>query len=286
MGADKAKAVHHDDKKKKGDDIDVDAEHNKDISRRASNADLKKHAHADAETSSFGSVQASMSLLSREFYDGTIKLKELIHSDTSQEQGAEPAIQMIHELYDRTLDDAMRVSDLINTVNKNDAHLLSAEIKQAQGTGFMFAVHMHRAASWITEQVGHEKDPLLDENKIKNIVDGYTAAVGIDGEMDQNRHAPDGDEMTLTKQVVHDEVDALEKAINSAAAGNSDDVKRITLHARTLDNFAKDHGLALKSAHSKLLTMQATLDKVRSETNDDRLNEAANHLAGLIGRHS
>lgn len=286
MGKETEKAVHHDDKQKKAGDHDVDAEHDKDISRRASNADLKRHAHDAADSSSFGSVQSSMSLLSRELYDGTAQLQTLVHSDTTGEAGAEPAIQMIRELYDRTLDDASRINELIGTVNKGDAHLLSPEIKKVQGTAFMFHVHMQRAANWITEQPGHEKDPRLDEQKIKTIVDGYTAAVGIEGEMPQDRHAPEGDEATLTKQVVHDEVDALEAAITSASAGNSDDVAKITLHARALDNFAKEHGLALKSAHSRLVAMQAALEKIRGQSNDTRLNEAANHLSGLVSRHS
>lgn len=283
---DKEKAVHHDDKNKKSDDIDTDAEHNKDRSRKTSNADLKKHAHAAAESTSYGSVQAQMNMLSREFYDGTVRLKELIHSDTSGDAGAEPAIQEIQQLYHTTLDQAQRVSELIGTVDKATAHTLSAEIKKTQGTGFMFVVHMHRAAGWITEQVGHEQDTRLNDQAIKDIVDNYTSAVGIDGEMDQDRHAPEADEATLVKQVVHEEVDALEASINSVGSGNGEDIKRVVLHARSLDNFAKDHHLALKTAHTRLQAMQKVLDKVRGENADPRLNEAAIHLSGLISRHS
>ena len=283
---DKEKSVHHDDKKQKGHDVDTDAEHNKAISRRTSNADLKKQAHDGADSSSMSGVQAAMGLLSREMYDGTLHLKGLIHSDTSGDAGAEPAIQQIHELYERVLSDASRVNDLIGTVDKATARFLAPEVKKAQGTAFMFVTHMHRAASWITEQPGHEHDERLDDQRIRSIIEGYTSAVGLEGELDQDRHAPEGDEMQLTKQLVHDEVDALEAAITSAGSGNSEDVGRIVLHARMLDNFAKEHGLALKSAHSRLVSMQAALNKIRSERQDDRLNEAAFHVSGLISRHN
>jgi hypothetical protein len=100
---------------------------------------------------------------------------------------------------------------------------------------------------------------------------------------------PEGDINAMTAQLAVGEIDSLEAAITSVEAGNGEDASRITLHARFLDNLAKEHGIMIssKAKHGKLVDLKKRLDAIRAQRgeSDMTFNEASNHLAGLITRH-
>lgn len=292
MGKDHDKQADVDDKKKKGADVDVDAEHNKDVSRKASNAGLKREAHSKAEARSAGASQDGLKYMSAEFYNWMVELREIMASDASTDAGAEPQIQQIEAIYRRALGDAMNLDGLLSTMNKDDRHVMYPEVKAVMGNAYAFLPLMHRAATWIKEKPGHEQDPLLDTAAIRSLVDGLPAKMGMQpvASNELRTTKPESDEQTMRAELAVDEIDSLEAAIVSVESGNAEDASRVTLHARFLDNFAKEHGVRItsKAKHGKLVELKKKLDAIRAArgANDMSLNEASNHLTGLINRHN
>jgi hypothetical protein len=237
MGKDHYKAADVDDKKKKDADVDTDAEHNKATSRKASNADLKRNAHESAGIKGYQSAQVALKLLSAEFHRWAHRVTELKDSDTSGEAGSEPAAQEIEEIFEQAMSDAAHVGALISAADKNVASTLAPEVKVAQGAAFMFRLKLDPASNWLRTQ-GHK---MLRTDLLTSRVGSYTEKIGLDGTLDQVRTAPEEDEDTLRKELALDEIDALEAAVASVQAGNSDDVNRVRIHASTLQAFAKGH---------------------------------------------
>lgn len=283
MGKEHDKQAEVEDKKKKGADVDVDAEHKKDVSRKASNADLKRQAHINADSSSYSAVQAALIHFSKNLHDRANDIKDWTNSDTSGNAGAGPAVDQIQEMNEQAVTDAERIGQLLSTVDKKIAYTIAPEVKQAQGAAWIFYNQLLGGRNWIHRQVGFEKEN-LQEDRLPKIVEGYTAKIGVEGSMDQNRNAPEGDEQALRATAVKGEIDALEAAISSVESGNSEDMSRLVIHARYLDNFAREHQVHIKSHDvlKRLGTMKKKIDVLAVSQKDSNLNEASNHLRAII----
>lgn len=243
----------------------------------------KDKAHGAAATMSNGGVQASLKYMAFELNAWVGALREQMAPGPTNEAGAEPQIQTIEGIYDKALTDVMRVSELIGTINKDERRYFAAEVKQVQGMANRFLPVMNQAANWIKSQVGHGQDKLLDYRQIQQVVDGLTARIGIEEKMEIDRTAPEGDDDHLRAEVAVAELDALEASVVSLEAGNAEDASRVTMHARYLHNFAKDHLIQFKSKgkHKQVLDLQNKLKKIHKEKPELNLGEALNHIAAL-----
>ena len=278
MGKEHDKLADVDDKKKHGSDVDTDAEHKKETSRKASNADLKRNAKESAGIKGYGSAQLALKFMSAEYHRWAHELDELRGADTSGEAGAEPIALSIEGIFAQAMSDAHHAAALIASADKSVLYTLSPEVRMAQGAAFILRTHLEPASQWLASH-GHDILPL---RQLTELVEGFTAKLGYDQPLDQIRKAPEEDEDALRKEVALSEIDALESSIASVEAGNADDAMRITIHARTLHNFATEHGIRIKSAavtkrlqkmHGKVHEMVAT---------NSSLGEASNHLRALL----
>jgi hypothetical protein len=293
---------HHedlDDKKKQGADVDVDAEHNKDVSRRSSNAGLRreagavqmkpaamaadpKAAHDKADRKSYNTAHDAMLHLAKEMHRLGPEIREWTSSDTTTDAGAEPAIQAIAAIHEMVLSDAQRIGSLIAATDPSERRTLSPDVRVVQGALVRFFPYMTLGFQWVQRMSpgsGYNLSPTL----IQHETDALTAKIGIDGPMEPDTTVPEGDETALLKSMVNGEVDALEAAVDSVEAGNEADKMRITLHARHLDNFAKEHGLRIKTQHKKLEKVYKKLNEIRSKNPSDMsLNEAHNHIMYML----
>lgn len=278
MGKDHDKQADVEDKKKKGGDVDVDGEHNKDVSRKASNADLKRNARESAGVKSYGSAQAALKYMSAEFHRWAPELDELRAANTSGEAGAEPIANAIEAIYAQAMSDARDVAALISTADKSVVHTLAPEVKMAQGAAHILRTHLEPASQWLSN---HGRN-VLRLKDLTDTVEGYTAKLGIDGSMDQDRSAPVEDADALRKQVAVGELDALEASIASVQAGNNEDLFRVKIYARTLHNFATEHGVRMKSSATikRLQKMSAAVQEMLAK--DSSLGEASNHIKALL----
>jgi hypothetical protein len=242
----------------------------------------KDKAHGAASTMSNGGVQASLKYLAFEFNAWIPKLRDWMAPGPTTEAGAEPQIQAIEGIYDQALTDVMRVSELIGTMNKDERRYFGADVRQVQGMAYRFLPIMNQAANWIRNQFGHEHDKLLDIRQIQQFVDGLTDRLGVEkGEMD--RTTPEGDEKSLLIEASVGELDALEASVVSLEAGNTEDASRVTMHARYLHNFTKDHGVQFssKGKHKLVVELHNKLKKIHKEKPELNLGEAVNHVAAL-----
>lgn len=299
MGKDQQHHEDIEDKKKQGADVDVDAEHNKDVSRRSSNAGLRreagavqmkpaekaadpKAAHDKSDRKSYNTAHDAMLYLAKEMHRLGPEVRDWVHSDTSTEAGTGPAIDSIITIFNTVLGDAQRIGALIAATDKNERSTLSPDVRVVQGALVRFFPFMTLGFQWVQRMMpgsGLNLSPTL----IQAETDALTAKIGVEGHMEPDTTVPEGDETALLKSMVNGEVDALEAAVDSVDAGNEGDKMRITLHARHLDNFAKEHGLRVKTQHKKLEKVLKKLNEIRSKNPSDMsLNEAHNHILYLL----
>lgn len=281
MGKEHDKSADVEDKKKKPGEVDTDAEHNKETSRKASNADLKRTARSSASAKSYGTAQTALKFMSAEFHRWAKEVDELRHSDTSGEAGAEPAALGIEEIFEHAMDDVRHVGALLSAAP--NASTLAPEVAMAQGAAFVLRTQLEPASQWLA----NHQHAILPLRNLTEGVEAYNEKLGAGYEqgMAQNRRAPEEDEDTLRKQVAVGEIDALEAAIASVEAGNQDDASRVRTHATTLRQFIKEHGIRISSAGTikRLQKMNATLHKMADS--DASLANAAGDIKALLLHH-
>jgi hypothetical protein len=148
----------------------------------------------------------------------------------------------------------------------------------AQGAAFLLRVQLEPASQWIQSH-GHDILRLAD---FSNLMESYTAKIGIEGSMDQIRTAPEEDEDTLRKELAVGEVDALEAAIASVQAGNNDDVSRVKIHASTLRQFTVEHGITIRSSAiiKRIQKLNTAIHELAAK--DSSLSNAAADVQALL----
>ncbi len=299
MGKDQQHHEDVEDKKKQGADVNVDAEHNQDVSRRSSNAGLRREAgavqmkpadkaadpqkaHDKADRKSYNTAHDAMLHLAKEMHRLGPEVREWATSDTSTEAGTGPAVDAIISIFEMVLSDAQRIGSLIAATDKNERSTLAPDVRVVQGALVRFFPYMTMGFQWV-QRVSPGMGINLSPTLIQQETDALTAKIGVDGKMEPDTTVPEGDEKALLKSMINSEVDALEAAVDSVEAGNDADKMRITLHARHLDNYTKEHGLRVKTQHKKLEKIYKKLNEIRAKNASDMsLNEAHNHILYML----
>lgn len=286
MGKEHDKVADVEDKKKKGADVDVDKEHNKDVSKKTSNAALRGEAGAKAGSASNASGETALTYLAAEFYNLNNEIKDTMASDTSGDAGAEPQVQALEAIYHRALRDTIMAHNAILSMDKGSRQFHRAKLAAVLGNFNGFKPFIHRAGSWIRQQVGHEQDTLVDYQPIERELEALQLDMNVAPFKSEEVHTtkPEGDMDSMTAEMAISELHALDTAVSSLETGNAEDAKRVNLHARNLANFAKEHGVRIKSkaSHSKLVAIKKTIDKLRGEHPEYALDDASSYVAKLL----
>jgi hypothetical protein len=277
-------------------DIDVDAEHDPEVARRASNASLRREApksgsaphvgrgpkalHDASDRKSYDSVESALAFFAKQLPAWGRQLDKLVQSDTSTEAGTEPTIQAIQAIYDTVQHDALRIADLILVADKGERKLLAPDVRKVQGAFTRFWWSTQRVSHWLPH------DRQIDASATKRTIDDYTSLIGVNEKMEPDVTETDKTDKKLSQAMLDDQFAATEAALDSVKAGNDTDVARVVLHIRYLNGIAKEHPAEIKAHKAKLTAFLTTLDEIRAAKPDlaDRLAEGHNELRALILR--
>ena len=240
-----------------------------------------KAAHDASDRKSFNSAQSAMVHLAKEFHTWGPQLSKLANSDTSTDAGAGPGTNAITAIFERAQADVGHVHDMILVASKSERTLLSTEVKLVQGAFAKFTIPAMQASAFITNHHGDA----LPLDALRKTIDGFTAQIGLEGtELTPDRTPPEGDEKTLSKAMIDDQITGIGAALDSVKAGNDADAGRVIMHTRYLDLVSKEHLAEIKTHKPQLKAFLKELVEIQQSNPAmvDRLSEAHGHLTALL----
>jgi len=243
-----------------------------------------KAAHEASDSASYGSVQSALLLYAKHLHEWGTEARDLANAPSVEGSGTSVQEGRINAIYERALNNAARIGDLLMTADKGLRYTLAPDVKKVLGGFSRFWQNMQRPVSFMKD-----KGYALDLQKIQSTINGYSQTIGLDStaKLEPDTVKPEGDEKKMSKQMVDEQVTALETAMASVKAGNDADMSRVTMHLRYLDGIAKENPAEIKAHKPQLKKLLKEVDgldvKARPELDKyNRQAEAHIHLKSIL----
>lgn len=265
-------------------DVDVDAEHDEEVSRRASHVGLRREqkrvAEADStnkevtsNTKSVEAVNASLEHFAKQLHVWEAELYKLIDADITGPAGSTPVVERIKAIYDAAKSEIARVGALIPTVNAGRLRELTKNAELVEGAARSFHVAITKATQWATS---HGETQKFEPNSLMTNVEEYGRPLNVGvGNLKSNGAVPATSETQLATTMMDKELAAAAAALDSLKDGNENEVARVVLHVRYITGAATNHPLD-KAQKEKVKRVLKVLDEIREAKPklQDRLNES------------
>jgi hypothetical protein len=246
----------------------------------AAKAEDPTAAHGKSDQMSMGSAQSALQHLAKELHGWRPKLEAAMSIDTKGPAGIGPAQNAVSVIFEAAKNDASRVSDLVLTAKQDERKYLAPDVKKVQGAFARFWIDATKAQNWVKSNGGDTIQVL----EIEVIINGLTQQIGLEDKLEPDIAPPDGDEKSLSKTMIKDQLDALEAAVTSVKSGNEKDAGRIVMHLRYLDGISGEHAAEIKAQKKTLNSLLKQVDELRQDhpALADKISEAHFHLAKLV----
>jgi hypothetical protein len=232
-----------------GHEVDTDAEHDPDRSRRASNAglrgevrvaevDKKKRTHDVSSGSTLEAAAASLRLVAKHMAEGRETVDQITKGSGSSEAADGPTRDGIQDEFSHVYSEILIARRVISSLERISKQQLAPEVKQVKSAYPKWQPYMQGASTSFKVNLN-----LTDLTAQVNTLD---QAIGFDDALQGEAKPLEGSEDSLVKSSVKEHLEAALAAGKSAAEGNSSDAKRVALHVTALASIAKQHPGALK----------------------------------------
>ena len=243
-----------------------------------------KAAHVASDQQSMGSAQSALLLYAKHLHEWGPVARDEANKPSQDGSGTSVAEGKINAIYERALNDANKIGDLLIATDKTTRKFLSPEVKKVLGGFTRFWGNMQRPV----EMMGH-KGYKLDLKAIQDKIESYGSTIDSDStaKLEPDTDKPQGDEKKMSKQMIDDQITALDAAMASVKAGNDADMGRLTTHLRYLDGIAKENPEEIKAHKPQLKKLLKEVDELDAKDRPEiskysRQAESHNHLKSIL----
>jgi len=239
----------------------------------------KAAAHTKSESASGFGAQSALKHLAVQMHDWGNKVIELSNQGSAEGSGKEPAAQGVEAILSSMETHVDMVQNAIAAVPKGvERTVLAKDVQAVQWAWNRFNMVPVPKLTSLFSETGRSAPNL---SGMKATIDGFTQQIGYESaDLPLTDVKVEGDEKSLAKTMMDDQVTALAAALDSVKAGN-DDVHQVNIHARYIDNVGRDEPVQIKAHHAQLKKLRAELEAIQKDKPTLDLGEAHGHLAKL-----
>jgi len=239
----------------------------------------KAAAHSKSEAASGFGAQSALKHLAVQMHDWGNRIIELSSQGSQDGSGKEPAAQAVEAILSSLETQVDMAQNAIAAVPKGvERTVMAKDVQAVQYAWNRFNMVPVPKLTTLFSETGR-KAPNLSATKAT--IDGFTQQIGYEAaDLPLTDIKVDGDEKSLAKTMMDDQVTALAAALDSVKAGN-DDVHQVNIHARYIDNVGRDEPAQLKAHHAQLKKLKVELEAIQKDKPTLDLAEAHGHLAKL-----